>query len=148
MLSPSFSASQPESPRVSLSDLAWLEGCWEGEGLGGKVSLCWLRSADSRLTGVFQLEQKDGLKFVELIMISEIDGVVASRLKHFNPDFSPWEDANENIEFPVIETGNGFALLEGKEYRLVNTDELHIRVLLGLPTGENTWETFVYRRKV
>lgn len=35
--------------------LAWREGCWSGEGLGGQISECWMSSPDGRMIGAFQM---------------------------------------------------------------------------------------------
>lgn len=130
-----------------LSKLSWLEGCWYGEGLGGEISLCWMKSRDDRYTGVFQLERDGELSFVELIMLSEIDGTHASRILHFSPDFTAWESDGEYVEFPLLEIGADYARFESKTYKRVDPNELHIEVLLSDGNGNEKWETFEYRRQ-
>lgn len=53
-------AQEASEERIELSDLGWLQGCWEGTGFGNRVEECWMSAPDGRLTGMFQMIEADG----------------------------------------------------------------------------------------
>lgn len=112
-------------PRVALSDLSWLQGCWQGTGFGKAVTECWMRAPDGRLTGMFQLIGADGRQEMsEIFVLDEFDDGPAIRLKHFGPDLAGWEARDEHVVFELRETGPGLARFDGLTYRLLDDGRL------------------------
>ena len=136
-------ASDTELP--NLDSLSWLLGCWKGNGLGGEIEECWLRSPDNRYTSVFQMVKDGQQNFSEIVMISEFDGKLAMRVKHFDPEFNQWEsDKAVGASFPFVEIGANFIQFEGLRYELI--DEL-CHVTLDMKNGDAVQQLkFVFRR--
>jgi hypothetical protein len=76
----------------SIEDAAWLAGRWVGEGLGGKVEETWAPAAGGQMVGHFQLVKDGKPAFYEIMLIDSQAGGLRLRVKHFNPDFTAWED--------------------------------------------------------
>jgi uncharacterized protein DUF6265 len=76
----------------SIGDAAWLAGRWVGEGLGGKVEETWAPAAGGQMVGHFQLVKEGKPVFYELMLLDARPDGLRLRVKHFNPDFSAWED--------------------------------------------------------
>lgn len=135
------------SPPANVEQLDWLVGQWEGEGFGGRSQEAWLPSTGDMMTGIFVQSGDHGMQFSELIYIVPRDGSLVIRLKHFNADFSGWEDdsAESPVEFPLVAIEDDAAYFSGLTYELVAPDrlEIHLRLSQG---GETRIETFRFTR--
>lgn len=133
-------------PRVELSDLAWLEGCWEGTGFGNRVEECWMSAPDGRLTGMFQMIGADGSQMLSEIFVLDVfeDGP-AIRLKHFNADMTGWEAQDGYMVFELLETGEGYARFEGLEYRRDEAGRLVVDLVVSR-AGVESVEQLVFER--
>ncbi len=76
----------------TIEDAAWLAGRWIGEGLGGRVEETWAPAAGGQMVGHFQLLKAGKPVFYEIMLIDARPGGLRLRVKHFNPDFTAWED--------------------------------------------------------
>ncbi|MEQ8403648.1 MAG: DUF6265 family protein [Oceanicaulis sp.] len=131
---------------AAMPDARWLEGCWEGEGLGAQVTECWMSAPDGRMTGMFQLLNADGSqRFSEILTIAHFEDGVALRLKHFNPDLTGWEARDEFLDWPLVEAGERRIAFRGLEFQLDLNDRLII--LLDMRRGgEVVTERFTLER--
>ena len=129
----------------TLEQLSWLSGCWTGTGLGGEVEECWMKSADEKFTGVFQMMKDGQQKFSEIVMIGRFDGKLGMRVKHFDASFKQWEsDQWVGHTFPFVEIGENFIQFEGLRYELI--DEV-CHVTLDMKKDEEIHQvSFVYTR--
>lgn len=126
--------------------LAWLEGCWAGEGLGGEVSECWMSSPDGRMTGVFQIVSDGELQFTEILMLGEVDGVSGYHVKHFDADFTGWEERDEEVSFAFISARGTRAEFEGLTYDLGPEGVLLVTLMIGQADGSTARAEFRLRR--
>lgn len=112
--------------------LDWLEGCWAGPGFDGEMSECWMRTASGELVGAFQYSADGALQFSEMLMIGHNPhGDFGYHVKHFNRDFTGWEENGEQVTFE-------FLALEGRRV-----------VFSGLvlePDGEDAMRAFLDMR--
>lgn len=142
-------ASQPGDPpvRIEIADLAWLEGCWQGEGLGGAISECWMLSPTGRMTGTFQLLEPDGTqRFSEILLLDEFEDGPAMRVKHFTPGFVGWEEKDGFHSFALEETGEGFGRFRGLTLELTEDGRQVATLLMRGADGEVREEQLVYQR--
>ena len=76
-----------------------------------------INHATCRITVVECKLMHDGkLSMVEIIMIIEVDGSLEVRLKHFNADFSAWEEKDEYVSFPLVRLTDDAAYFERLTY--------------------------------
>lgn len=100
LLSAPSKASEPDEV---LAALGWLEGCWAGPGFAGEMSECWMRTASGELVGAFQYSADGALQFSEMLMIGHNpDGAFGYHVKHFNRDFTGWEENGEQVSFAFL----------------------------------------------
>lgn len=134
---------QSISPAYDAAALDWLNGCWEGEGLGGKVQECWLTGGDGRMSGVFHFENAEGVQgFSEMMWIGDFPDGPALRLKHFSNDLSGWEARDETVDFTFLRSDEAGVHFEGLSYLRESEDA--ITVSLAQDEGEPL--VFSYRR--
>jgi len=131
----------------TLSSATWLEGCWVGEGLGGQVEECWMRSSNGHMTGVFQFMLKGQQVFSEMEMLAEFEDGAAMRVKHFSPAFKQWDsDEGKYVSFPLVEVGASYFQFKGLRYELEG-GTLTVTLDMHNDAGEVKTETFVMHRK-
>ncbi len=136
---------QPADAGPKTSDLAWLEGCWIGEGFGADVQECWMSTDGPRMTGMFEMSQDGRQMFSEIFILDEFEDGPAIRLKHFSSDFVGWETKDEYVVFPLLETGDGLARFEGVEYRLHDDGRLVVTMETS-HDGETSVDELVFER--
>lgn len=131
-------------PPAKASDLNWLVGQWRGEGLGGVCEEAWVPASGGSMLGIFRL-LKDGKNvFYEFIVITEAEGTISVRLKHFNPDMTGWEEKDKTVDFRLVELGENVAYFNGLTYRL---DGDTLKIYLALKGSEGVREeAFVFHR--
>ena len=139
-------AQEAPKERIELSDLAWLQGCWEGTGFGNRVGECWMSAPDGRLTGMFQMIDAEGKQTMsEIFVLDAFEDGPAIRLKHFHADLTGWEGRDDFIVFPLRETGTGFARFDGLTYRLESDGRLIVELVVSRG-GEASLERLEFRR--
>ena len=123
---------------ATLESVAFLAGSWVGTGLGGEVEEVWTAPSAGSMVGSFKLLQKGEPTFYEFMVISEEEGVLVLRLKHFNPDLSGWEEKDDFVTFPLVKVDEDSVYFRGLTYRKVGDDRLQI--YLALHSGGETNE--------
>jgi hypothetical protein len=131
---------------VSIEDFAFLTGYWKGTGFGGVSEEVWMPPSDGRMFGIFKQSSNGELAFTELLEITELDGEFVLRLKHFNPDFSAWEEKNDYLTFKLQATAPNKAVFAGLSYELTDANSLRIELKLRQASGEMTTEVFSLTR--
>jgi hypothetical protein len=135
------------SPAATLSVMAWLAGAWEGEGLGGVSEEIWSEPRGGVMMGMYRSLKQDQPVFYEFLMIVEEKGTVVLKLKHFNPDFSGWEDKGAFVSFRLAKVEARAVHFDGLSFIREGDDSLRIYLLLrDSKTGQVREEEFRMRR--
>ncbi len=138
---------QAQELDVSIDDFAFLTGYWSGSGMGGKSEEMWMPPADGRMFGIFKQSDSNGLIFTELMEISKVEDNFVLRLKHFNPDFSGWEEKTEHVTFSYSGKSENAAQFGSLRYRVEGSNTLLIELDMRQNSGAVTTETFVLNKK-
>lgn len=134
-------------PQARIGDLVWLQGRWEGEGLGGTMEEVWSAPAGGAMVGYFRLVRNGEPTFYELMTLLEIDGSVEMRLKHVSPDMTGWEEKADFVTFRLVRHDATGAYFEGLTFRRTSPDRIEGFLPIGdRSTGAVREEKFVYRR--
>ena len=97
-----FAANSALADDYSLDDLQFLTGDWRG-GEGFVFEETWSPPRARVMTGMARGSTDDALRVLEYIVIAEeADGIVM-RFKHFNADYSTWEDEGEMVTLYLTE---------------------------------------------
>lgn len=98
---------------ATLSDLEWLVGSWHGEGLGGEIEEHWTAAAGGTMMGAFRLVGDGELRVIEYMMITRDEGRISYRFKHFNGDYTTWEEGRP-LEFTLIDVSEREAVFHSE----------------------------------
>lgn len=119
-------------PPAAIEQVAWLQGEWRGEGLGGKAEEFMAPPQGGQMMGMFRLTKGDGsLSFYEFYHIAEHQGSLMLRIKHFNPDLTGWEEKDVSVEFPLVAVEDSAVYFNGLTFALEGDDILHAVVNVG-----------------
>lgn len=117
----------------SIDDAAWLAGRWVGEGFGGQMEEAWAPPVGGQMVGHFRYWRDGQPQFYEILLLDVAEGGVRMRVKHFNPDFTAWEDRGEWVTFAPISAGPDALIFDGLEIRREGADRIvmHLRMRSG-----------------
>lgn len=129
-----FWASAAGQSAPTITDASWLAGRWVGEGLGGQIEETWSPAAGGQMVGHFQLVVGGKAQFYEILLLDAQPTGLRMRVKHFNADFTAWEDKGGWHSFePVAVEPN---LLKFKGLTLArNGEDLTITVRIKAKDG-------------
>ena len=89
-------------PVARIDDASWLAGRWVGDALGGQVEEVWSPAAGGQMAGHFQLIKNGKPEFYELMLIDVQAKGLRLRVKHFNANFTAWEDKSDWHSFEPV----------------------------------------------
>lgn len=138
-------AAGEKSPPATLADMAWLTGHWTGEAFGGTNEELWTAAAGKDMSGMYRLLKGGKTIFYELMLVTEVNGSLEFRLKHFNADLTGWEEKAEVVSFPLVAKRDGAMLFQSMSF---HPDGDKLTVYLAVEHKDKPVEevTFSYRR--
>jgi len=141
-----FKLDDPDArPEGTLEDVAWMVGSWAGEAFGGTVEEVWNPASLGTMVGMFKVMAEGKVSFYELMLLAEEEGSLVLKVKHFNADFTAWEEKDDYVTFRFISTTPDAVHFSGLSFYRINDDEIH--VYIALHNDEKVWEEkLVYRR--
>lgn len=89
-------------PTATLDDASLLIGFWGGTGFGQKIEETWNPPSAGSMVGLFKLYGDDGVTLYEILLLTVEDGTLSLKVKHFNADFTAWEDKEDFINFRLV----------------------------------------------
>jgi len=132
---------------ATLSDFAWLVGRWTGPGLGGTSEEIWTGPGGGSMQGMYRLLRDGKIVFYEILTLTEKDGSVVLRLKHFNPDLTGWEEKGDLVEFPLVKVTPTEAHFKGMVFSHPEKDAFSVLLTIeDRKTGKVREERFTYTR--
>jgi hypothetical protein len=143
LVAPLVATAQEAIMSIDLNKLSWLVGNWQGEAFGGICEESWTAASGGTMSGTFKLIHSDKATTYELMIIGSDSTGSWLRLKHFNPDFSGWEEKDAYVTFPFLSQSEQSLEFDGLTYRLRDDGMLEINVVLGNEDGSTHTETIV-----
>ena len=134
------------SPHATLADVAWLQGHWRGPGLGGITEEFWMEPSGGAMPGIFRTVADGEVMFYEMFALTEHQGSLVLRLKHFNGDMTGWEDKEEMVRFRLAHVEPGLIQFNSLTYRLETEDRMRIHVAVRQSSGNLEEYEFVLSR--
>jgi hypothetical protein len=122
-----------------------LIGSWTGTAFGGTIEAVWNPPSAGSMVGLFKLMHEGSVSFYEILLIAEEEGTISLKVKHFNPDFTAWEEKEDFVKFRFIKAEEDALHFSGISFYRISDDEMHAYIVMR--QGEEIREEkIVYRR--
>ena len=136
----------PENPpAATLADASLLVGSWTGTAFGGSLEEVWNPPSAGSMVGFFKLVHDDEVSFYEILLLAEEEGTLNLKVKHFNADFSAWEEKEDHVTFRFIKAEENALHFSGISFYRINDDEMHAYIVMR-SGDEVREEKLVYHR--
>ena len=133
-------------PPATLADVSWLAGSWTGEAFGDRFEEVWNPPSAGSMVGMFKLLKAGKVAFYELVLLVEEEGSLSLKVKHFNADFSGWEDKEDYVDFRFVKAEDDAVHFSGISFYRISDVEMHAYLVLHNKEGKVWEERLVYRR--
>ena len=141
-----YKLDDPDSrPTASLEDVSWLAGSWSGEAFGSTFEEVWNPPSAGSMVGLWKLLNDGQVVFYEIMLIVEEEGSLSLKVKHFNADFTAWEDKEDYVRFRLVKFDGDAVHFSGLSFYRINEEEMHAFIVM-THEGEVREEKMVYRR--
>lgn len=87
---------------VTIQDLAWLAGQWQGHRDKDFIEEHWSRPQGGAMMGMFRWLKEEQVWFYELIIMARQGENFILHLKHFYPGLIGWEEKDQSVEFLLV----------------------------------------------
>ena len=89
----------------ALKHAGFLVGRWAGTGMGGDVQESWSEPIGGQMVGHFTYSRDGKPVFYEILLLRPNEnGGLEMLVKHFNADFTAWEEKGEWVTFKADRT--------------------------------------------
>jgi hypothetical protein len=100
---------------VSLDDLNWLVGHWQGEPPGGGLAEeVWTAPAAGAMMGSFRWTRGEKVVVYEFLLLEETPEGLVLRLRHFSTGSKAWEEKDAPLDFHLTEGGPKSAVFDAQ----------------------------------
>jgi hypothetical protein len=121
-------AAQAQTRAATIDDAAWLAGRWVGEGFGGQMEESWAPPVGGQMIGHFRHWRDGQPQFYEFMVMDVVEGGVRMRLKHFNPDYTSWEDRETWTTFEPVSVSSDAIIFDGLAIRRESEDRIAMTI--------------------
>lgn len=133
------------SPAASLKDIEWIAGHWQGEAFGGITEEIWSPPLGNSMMCAFKLVVDGKIKFYEITTITEENGSLMLRLKHFNANLKGWEEKDVTQDFKLVKVSEDKVYFNAFTFQRVSKNEINMYVLIE-DNGKKNEIKFNYKR--
>lgn len=95
-----------------IADVAWIAGTWRGEDGSDRLEERWSEPLGDGMVGTFRWLRSDAVWMYELMTITEDDGLLVFRIKHFTRTLKGWEPQDEPVSYPLAQFERGKVVFE------------------------------------
>ncbi len=135
-----------QAPQATLQQAAWLAGNWLGTGFGKSFEEVWNPPSAGSMVGLFKLFDNSGVAFYELMLLTPEAGSLSLKVKHFNADFTAWEEKGDFIDFRLVKVEPDALHFGGISF--YRRDENHMDAYIVMRNGDELTEhELKYRRR-
>jgi Domain of unknown function (DUF6265) len=135
-----------KSPAATIADMEWYAGRWTGSGLGGLNEEVWSPPRNGTMMGMYRMIKDGNPIFYELLLITEENGSLAIKLKHFHADLRGWEERDASVRFPLVAKRDGRIYFDGMTFERIGADRVKVYLAVEHKDGKVQEETFEYSR--
>jgi len=142
-----------ERPAARIGDVAWIAGTWRSRQGDDILEERWAEPLGDCMVGTLRWLRSDAVWMYELMTISENDGRLVFRLKHFTRTLKGWEPQNAPVGYPIAHLGDDKVVFENPEqdaprrfiYERTRPDAITVS-FENIENGQTTRQVFRFKR--
>ena len=135
------------SPRAGLEQVSWIQGQWRGEAFRGIAEEIWSAPEGESMMFVFRLIVDGKIAFYEIGGIRLVDNTLLLQLKHFNSDFTGWEEKDQTIDFKLVKIEANKVYFDQLTFESISENEMNVYVVVGHDDGSQEEVKFNYHKQ-
>ena len=89
-------------PAATLEDASFLVGSWTGTAFGQRFEEVWNPPSAGSMVGMYKVFSGNEVAFYELLLMTVEEGTLSLKVKHFNADFTAWEEKEDYVTFRLV----------------------------------------------
>ena len=89
-------------PAATLDHASFLVGSWIGTAFGQRFEEVWNPPSAGSMVGMYKVFNGEEVAFYELLLMTVEEGTLSLKVKHFNADFSAWEEKEDYVNFRLV----------------------------------------------
>ncbi len=98
-----FTGTTRDARDATAEDLAFLTGTWRGQANGSVIEEVWSAPVEGDLMGMFRWFNPDAsIRLYEMLSVAKHDDGLHMRIRHFNADFTAWEDKDSYVDCKLV----------------------------------------------
>ncbi|QNL20504.1 hypothetical protein HZR84_00575 [Hyphobacterium sp. CCMP332] len=136
-------SSKPGSAKIE--QMKWLCGHWIGAIGKSDIEEIWADPKGNQMMGMYRMSNEE-IDLYEFMTISEIDGSLSLKIKHFDRNLIGREEKTEYKEFKLVGIEENSAYFDAFTIE-VNNDTLSIHLILDMEGERKSKGLFKYVRK-
>ena len=103
------------APTATLSDFGWLAGRWVDDSGGNVSEESWTAPSGDAMQGMWRYVTEGKARIYEILTISEEDGGLVMRVRHFDPRLVAREEKGAPVVLKLVASGDRMGAFEGPE---------------------------------
>jgi hypothetical protein len=119
-----YADSTTSFPKAKITKVSWLEGNWKSGGKTLNIQESWVRSGNNSMMAVANVYERAKIIFFEICTITEEEGSLVLRIRHFDAQLKAWEEKEKPREFRLVAMEKNFIYFDG--YTFENVDKGHM----------------------
>jgi len=100
---------------ATLSDFGWLAGRWIDDSGGNVSEETWTAPSGDAMQGMWRYVTDGKARIYEILTISEEDGGLVMRVRHFDPRLVAREEKSAPVVLKLVSSADRMAAFEGPE---------------------------------
>ncbi len=133
-------------PTATIDDARWLVGSWHGIAFGERFEETWDPPSGGTMIGTFKLFRGDEVAMYELLLLTVENGTLSLKVRHFNPDFTAWEDKTDDVTFRLVKKTDDALHFSGISFYRHDDDHLDAYLVMRNKDGLRE-ERLTYERR-
>lgn len=135
-----------ERPAATLEDASWLVGSWTGTAFGKQFEEVWNPPSAGSMVGLFKVYDEKGVSFYEIMLLTVDEGTLSLKVKHFNADFTAWEEKGDFVNFQLVKLDDDALHFGGLSF--YRRDDGTIDGYIVMKSGDDVTEHYLEYQRV
>ena len=104
--------------------MGWLEGNWKSSGQEITIQESWIRNGAYSMMCVASILENNEIILFEICTITEEEGTLVLRIRHFDKKLNAWEDKKTPLEKKLVKIEKNRFYFDGYTFEKTDKDQI------------------------